>query len=132
MRVWLALVLTAIALSAADVKPADPVERLSHVDLYAFGGVGFAGTTSQGQQDYDAILVRRSAKLDFEKIFSSGNPQAKAYALNGIYKLDPARFRALNEQLRMETTKVRTAHGCILGLETLGSIVQGIGKSGAK
>jgi hypothetical protein len=93
--------------------------------------VGFAGTVSQGQKDYEAILLLPSAKADFEKILTSGNPQAKAYALNGICRLDPIRFSVLAEQLRTQTTKVLTAHGCILGMETLGSIVQGIGRVGA-
>lgn len=67
---------------AQSVQPVDTVvERLTKVEIFAFGGVGYAGTTSPGEKDYKAILSRPTALADFEQLYSSGNAMAKAYAL---------------------------------------------------
>ena len=74
---------------AQSAKPADEaVERLVKVEIFAFGGVGYAGTISPGEKDYKAILSRPTALANFEHLYSSGNAMAKAYALVGIHNLN--------------------------------------------
>jgi hypothetical protein len=56
----------------------DPiVDRMAEVNLFAFGGVGFAGVISEGERDYRLILSRPSAQADFEKLFAVGTLEAK-------------------------------------------------------
>jgi hypothetical protein len=51
----------------------DPTfDRLAKVDIFAFGGIGYAGMTSPGEKDYRLILSRTSAEADFERLFLVG------------------------------------------------------------
>lgn len=104
-----------------SAKPVDEVvQRLAKVEIFAFGGVGYAGTTSAGEKDYKAILSRPTALEDFEQLYSSGNIMAKAYALVGIRKLNPAGFRVLAGLLRNSKQEVTTEHGCVVSRASLG------------
>ena len=109
MKLWL---ITALLFSAFPqaTQPVDATfERLAKVELFAFGGVGYAGVMSPGEKDYRAILARSSAMADLERLYSSGNLQAKCYALVGIRKLNPQRFKELAESLRSSKEQVGTA-----------------------
>jgi len=101
-------------------------DRLAKAKYFAFGGIGRAATISQGQQDFAVILKRSTALQDFEKIFASGNPQGKAYALEGIRRLKPERFQHLAETLRTSTQDVETVQGCEMQREPLGDVVRQI------
>ena len=113
---------------AASAQAGEPVdatfERLAKVDRFSFGGIGYAGVTSQGEKDYDLILARPSALADFEKLLSVGNPQAKSYALFGLRSLNPDRFKELSRTLHESKIEVVTQSGCIEGKEPLGSVLK--------
>ena len=100
--------------------------RLAHVGYFAFGGVGRTGVISQGEKDYELILYRQSAMADLERLFSVGNTQAKCYALVGIRKMDPDRFKKLSQSLRNSKAKVSTIHGCIISSESLAAVLRRI------
>jgi hypothetical protein len=90
--------------------------RLTKVDTFAFGGVGIAGVTSHGEKDFRVILARPTALATFEKLYSVGNLQAKAYALVGIHSLDVERFNYLAVTIPNSTRllKVKVMRGCII------------------
>ena len=116
--------LLAVWLLAAAETPSDPaLNRLAHVDHFAFGGVGFAGVTSLGEKDYRLILARPSALADFERLFAVGNIQAKCYALAAIHDLDHRKFAELASRLRNSKGQVRVMSGCIVSQQALSSVV---------
>ena len=102
------------------------VERLAKVGVFALGPVGFAAITSPGETDYRTVFNRSSALEDFEKLYSSGNLQAKCYALVGIHKLDPTRFKELVQPLRDSKETLNTMTGCILSREAFGAVIKQI------
>ena len=113
MKSWLIVALL-FSVVPQTTQPVDTVlERLAKVQLFAFGGVGYAGVMSSGEKDYRILLSRTSAMADFEKLYSQGNVQAKCYALVGIEKLNPARFRELAGPSHTSKEKVGTMYGCI-------------------
>ncbi len=126
MRMWVISALlffpTPQAAQTVDVT----FERLTKVGIFAFGGVGFAGATSQGERDYQSILSRPSAMADFESLFSSGNITAKCYALVAMRRLSPRRFRELAQPLRNSKADVATMHGCVMSREPLRLIINQI------
>ena len=84
VNLWLVVLCLVIAGVARSAESSNAiVDCLAKVDLFAFGGVGFAGVISSGEKDY-RLLLSSSAEADFEKLLASGNPQAKCYALVGI------------------------------------------------
>ena len=100
--------------------------RLVAVDRFAFGGIGFSGILSEGEADYQTILARPSALAEFETIYLVGNPQAVAYALVGIYRLAPDRYRELAQPLRNSKERVLTQRGCLMTVEPLAAIIRHI------
>lgn len=125
-----ALILMVVLVSAASAQaPATPdlaLQRLAEVQIFAFGPVGFAGITSQGEKDYKAVLSRPSAASDFGRLLSAGNAQAKSYALVGIHAIDPEHFKTLSKSFRNSNADVTTESGCIVSHESLGGIFRRI------
>jgi hypothetical protein len=103
----------------------DPtLDRLAKVDIFAFGGIGYAGMISRGERDYRVIFSRTSAEADFERLFVVGNAQAKAYALVGIRALDQKRFTQISQPLRDSTEEVITESGCIVEHQPFGGLLK--------
>ena len=102
------------------------VERLAKTGVFAFGPVGYAAIISPGEKDYRTVFNRSSALEDFEKLYSTGNLQAKCYALVGIHMLNPARFKELAQPLRDSKETVNTMTGCILSREAFGAVIKQI------
>jgi hypothetical protein len=101
---------------------------LSAVEEFAFGGVGYAGAISKGEIDFKLVLSQPGpiALSGFEKLYASGNPQGRSYALSGIKKLNPPRFHELLISARTSTDKVDVMRGCIISHESLRDVVMQI------
>lgn len=110
------------------VDPA--VKRLSTVQNFAFGGVGFAGITSKGETDFKFVLAqpKPTALNAFEKLYAIGNPQGKSYALSGLKKLAPERFAEVVATLAKSTEEVEVMRGCIVSHEPLPEVAKQIGQ----
>ncbi len=140
MKHWTALVLLMFSIVAhADdtldiTKPSvNPVlKRLATTDVFAFGPVGFFGTTSQGEADFNIIMRQepKAAMEALEKLYAQGHAQAKSYALVGIRKLDGRRFHELLTTLQTPDEVVKTQGGCMVGHNSLRGIAEQI-KRGA-
>jgi hypothetical protein len=92
------------------------LKQLSTVKIFAFGGIGYAGTTSQGEADFKVIMSQPPAIAlkTFELLYATGNTQAKGYALAGILKLDRRRFNELHAALHSSGEKLATEKGCLI------------------
>jgi len=127
---WLAILVFFCAASTAlaDDSVTAAVDRLSRVERFAFGGVGFAGVTSNGEIDFKLIFAQpESIALNaFEKLYVIGNPQGKSYALSGIKNLKPQRFSELMASIAKSTEEVAVMRGCIVSHEALRDITKQI------
>ena len=106
------------------------VNRLSTVERFAFGGVGFAGVISKGETDFRLVLAQPKplALSTFEKLYAVGNPQGKSYALAGLKKLAPQRFTEVIATLGKSTEQVEVMRGCIVSHEPLPDVAKQIGQ----
>ena len=100
-------------------RPSDPptpqqayVQLLS-VGFFAFGGVGYAGITSEGEKAYRAIAGGTNALALFSAVLTNGNSAAKLYALCGIRQLSPRTFDTHAKAIRMANPQVETMSGCM-------------------
>ena len=118
--------LVSVGLRADDRLDAS-VKRLARVQTFAFGGVGYAGVISKGETDFKFVLSHQPsiALAAFEKLYAVGNPQAKAYALSGIKKLDLKRFKELLAT-RAASDEVEVMRGCIISHESLNEVASAI------
>jgi hypothetical protein len=104
----------------------DAQHEIAAVKVFAFGGIGFAGRISQGEADFRIILAQppRVAFDAFESLYTVDNPQAKAYALAGIRKLDKGAFKELQASWHGSELTVQTEEGCIVSEESLKVIAE--------
>ncbi len=133
---WLAL-LWAVCCSAAtapgpaQAKPTleeaqKAYEGLVAVQSFAFGGVGFAGTISQGEKAFRTVLASTNGLSLFRKALARGTTEAKLYALCGVHRLDPRSFESASRDLVSANPKVSTITGCLVGREEAATVVKQI------
>jgi hypothetical protein len=104
----------------------DPLKTLSSIHDFAFGGIGVAGTTSEGEVVFREIYNRPSAKDDFLKLLNSGNPQARCYALVALRGLSPQIYSSEIEKYKKDKTKVTTIGGCMIAVFPMSSVATNI------
>lgn len=104
------------------------LQRLKTTEVFAFGGIGFAGTTSEGEKAFKVVmsLSHDKAIAAFESLYTTGNPQAKGYALAGLRKLDKMKFNALFKSAVTSNLRVRTENGCFISDHSLGEIAKSL------
>jgi hypothetical protein len=91
-------------------------EQLLSAKFFAFGGVGFAGTTPDGEVAFRTLLASTNALSFFQSAQTNENTAARLYALSGIHKLAPESFESFARPLAVANPKVMTMSGCI-GME---------------
>lgn len=111
---------------AGALHAADPVRKLATIHDFAFGGVGFAGTTSEGEAAFGEVMGRKTAEADFVALLDSGNVQARCYALVGLRLLNPAAFSTKVKRFEKDKTAVSTMAGCMIAQQPMVSVVANI------
>jgi hypothetical protein len=111
---------------AVTTHAADPLKTLSSIHDFAFGGIGAAGITSQGEVAFRDIYARPSAKDDFLRLLNYGNPQAKCYALVALRSLDPQTYSSRIETYKKDKTNVTTIGGCMIAVLPMSSVATNI------
>jgi hypothetical protein len=90
------------------------VGKLSIIDVFALGPVGYAGTASEGETLAKKILARENAETAFENILRNGTPEAKLYALWALRKIHGRARNKFFEPLRNLSNEVKTMSGCLM------------------
>jgi hypothetical protein len=101
-------------------------EQLFNIKCFAFGGVGYAGTTSPGEMAFRTVLESTNALELFETTLSNGTVEAKLYALCGIRSLNKKSFNASAKALKEADPKVTTMSGCLVTEEKASAVIQRI------
>ena len=109
--------------AAQAPSPEQAYQQLLSVGRFAFGGVGYAGTTSEGEIAYRAIAASTNALQLFSAALTNGNPQAKLYALCGIRGIAPREFAEHARVVMDSTPQVQTMQGCIVDREATSNVV---------
>jgi hypothetical protein len=99
---------------------------LARVHLFAIGTVGFAGQIQPGEQRLERILARPTAVRDLRRLYAIGTPEAKSYALAGLYQLDRSRFEQLSQRLQNSSAKILIERGCIVTIGSFPEIIRRI------
>jgi hypothetical protein len=129
MRHSIVFALLLLSAPAYSQNPAPyALDKIAAVKVFAFGGVGFVGTISEGEKLFVAIMSQPPdvAMDTFEKVLAAGNPEAKGYALVGIRQLDQRRFKAILDSIRGSREKALTESGCIIEERALSRIAKDI------
>jgi hypothetical protein len=119
--------LAIIALLTASILARD-LEDLAKIDHFAFGGVGFAGTTSKGELAFRKVISDRTAREEFLKLLATGSPEAQCYALAGLRALNPATYDEKAKRFEKDPRQVTTIGGCIVMKVPMHSVVANISR----
>jgi hypothetical protein len=103
-----------------------PLKELSSIHDFAFGGIGAAGTTSKGEIAFRQVLQQPSAEKDFVDLLTTGNPQARCYALVALHGLNPALYAERVREFEGNQSKVSVIAGCMIMEEPMASVVTNI------
>jgi hypothetical protein len=103
-----------------------PDATLRKAELFALGGVGAAGSMSEGERALREVLRESDVSVRLEKLLSDASPAGQLYALLGLRLRDRAAYERALPKLRTTDAKVQTARGCILQQESFGDLVKEI------
>src|SRR5687768_4808768 len=92
--------------AAAPRRSADPVEELMHARSFCMGCEAFVGRIISGDDAFTAVLKRKTAAPDLQRVFEHGTREAKMYALAGLREIDRPRFES-------GFAKLRTGYGSV-------------------
>ena len=104
-----------LALTCGLLHADEPAKKptLAEIQLFAFGGIGFAATTSQGELALRALMQQPDRKRRLDAILKKGTPEAKCYAIAAYKLLDKKKHEQLLEQFAEDDTSVTIMGGCI-------------------
>jgi hypothetical protein len=101
-------------------------QELMTVNVFAFGGVGFAGTISQGEKAFRTLAADPDAVRLFRGILTHGSLAGRLYALCGIRQLAPNDFPALAKHAPSGTVMRMT--GCLAMEEKVSNLIAAIAR----
>jgi hypothetical protein len=122
------IALTSVALFLICAAPlhADADTTLRKAGSFALGGVGVAGTMSEGERALREVLKATDAVARLENALPSSSPAGQLYALLGLRLRDRAAYQRALEKYRANTAKVQTMRGCILQQESFRDLIKQI------
>lgn len=107
-----------VCLCAAGITSAtttnDPLDRLQHVDSFAVGGIGIAGTTSDGERALRVLLQDQKAIDQLQNLLAHATPAGQLYALLGLRVADRAAYDKALQAFKTPEIEVGTIGGCII------------------
>jgi len=121
-----ALVIAALSFPCAAATAADADSVLRKTGIFALGGIGAAGTMSEGEQALREILRSSDGSGRLEEFTSDASPAGQLYALLGLRIRDRAAYARALDKLRKTDVKVRTARGCMLQEQSFRDLVKEI------
>jgi hypothetical protein len=118
---WIAaLCLVSLLARGAD---SDAFKRVASARYFAFGGIGFAGITSEEELAFREIMASKSAGVDLLRLLKVGNGEGKCYALVGLRLKDRAAFEEQAKTLANLRKEVETVGGCLVTKQSLSAVV---------
>jgi hypothetical protein len=127
LRVGLSAIAFLILLvPCAQSEQSAPDTTLRKTGLFALGGIGAAGSMSEGERALREVVKESDAAARLEKLLSDASPAGQLYALLGLRLRDRTAYERALGKLRTMDAKVQTARGCILQQESFGDLVKEI------
>jgi hypothetical protein len=103
------------ALDAAE--PSDADATLRKAGSFALGGVGVAGTMSEGERALREVLKQSDAVARLESMLPQVSPAGQLYALLGLRVRDRDAYQRALAKYGQRDISVQTMRGCILQQE---------------
>ena len=115
----------AIALSLCAI----PLARGSDVqnaDKFALGGIGVAGTISQGEAALRTILDKPDAATELKKMLPHATDAGRLYILVGLRIRDRSAYKRAFDSYSKHDSTVETVRGCMISKESFQAVMREI------
>ena len=86
--------------SVLSEKGRHAYQTLLKIELFALGGIGYGGSTSEGEKAMDILIQEKEAKSALRSLVKISTPEGGLYALAGLKILNCACFNAELENYR--------------------------------
>ena len=109
---------------AAIASDTDSILR--KISAFAVGGVGVAGTMSEGERALRELLKQPDAVVRLEHMLPDASAPGQLYALLGLRVRDREAYRRALARYGQRDVNVQTMRGCILQQEPFTTLVKQI------
>jgi hypothetical protein len=125
-----AFVVAVICLGIAGTNSAatadDPVDRLRLAESFAIGGIGIAGTMSDGESALRVLLHQEDATARLENLLLKAAPAGQLYALLGLRVHDRGAYERDLKSLPVPDVTLETIGGCIISRASFKDVLERI------
>jgi hypothetical protein len=99
--------------------------KISFIKEFAFGGIGFGGTTSNGEKIFQNIFSSSDPLSGFKKLYAEaeGNNEAQMYAMVAFYYLDKKEFERLKAECKGKKIQISCMMGCCGSQQSLDELI---------
>lgn len=101
-------------------------ENLISIKLFALGGVGYAGSISEGEKCFRLLTGATNGLAMFKMVLTNGTPEAQMYALAGIRLMAPKDFDDCAAPVIAANKNVNEMEACFASVETASNVVSKI------
>jgi hypothetical protein len=119
------LILACTALARA-AEPGSGENVLQKTGMFALGGIGVAGTMSEGERALRELLRGSDPLVRLDRLLSTASPAGQLYALLGLRLKDRGAYDRAVARMRATDAIVHTARGCMLSRESFGDLLKEI------
>ena len=110
------------AAATDSAKPAVPFDLVRETPRFTIGKVGFAGHPSKVETSFREILSESNAKIQLNRILSTGTKAGQLYALLGLKILKDPQFKQALPHFLSDKSDVETMEGCVVRHTTVKAI----------
>ena len=107
-------------------EPTNAASILRKTGSFALGGVGVAGTMSEGERALREVLKQSDAVSRLESLLPEASAAGQLYALLGLRTRDRNAYQKALLKYGARDDSVQTARGCMLQQEAFAALVKQI------
>ena len=122
--ILLGLLACTARLEATELSAADAILRKA--DRFALGGVGDAGTMSEGERALREVLSQSDAVARLENMLPQASAAGQLYALLGLRARDHDAYQRALIKYGQRDISVQTMRGCMLQQESFRALAKQI------
>ena len=111
------ITLTQFAVFVVAAPENTATRDLAAAKSFAFGGVGVAGLTSEGERNLRAVLDRPDASQQLQAALARATPAGELYILVGLRRCDRAAYEKVFGSVARPNDDVEVARGCMISRE---------------
>ena len=103
-----------VSTRVTSATASDSVEQLRRIESFAVGGIGIAGTMSDGERSLRSLMEDPVATMKLEGLLTKATPAGQLYALLGLRLHDRAAYERAAKDFHAPDGEVETIAGCII------------------